>query len=330
MVRTSPYSKSKEDMGWPLMPIGDNKEISELQAKARDLSWKNWGRRIDFYLPGMITLNGERGKYPAISITGESCKLNCDHCGGQLLKSMIPVTTPEKLIEMCIRADEAGHHGCLISGGCFTNGRLPWGPFIEAISEVKKLTHLNISIHSGLIDHKMAQRFKDAEVDQVLIEVIGDDETFKTVCHTDAGIESIKNSLTALKQAGLSIAPHIVAGLSYGKIKGELNALRMISEFEPPILVIVVLMPLAGTPMQDILPPNPFEIAKLMATARIKMPNTLISLGCARPRGKFSEELEILAIDSGVNRISLWSDAAINRAKEYGLQVEFHKTCCSI
>ncbi|SPD74732.1 Radical SAM domain-containing protein [uncultured Desulfobacterium sp.] len=312
------------------MLIGEDKDISELQSEARYLTRKKWGEKIDFYLPGMITLNGERGKYPAISITGESCELNCDHCGGQLLKSMIPATTPEKLIERCIKVNESGNTGCLISGGCLKNGRLPWEPFLEAISEVKRLTHLNISIHSGLIDLEIAKRFKDAGIDQCLIDVIGDDETFKTVFHTNEGIESVKNSLKALKQAGVPMAPHIVAGLNYGVIKGEFNALRMISEFEPPILVIVVLMPLAGTPMQAVTPLNSYEIARLMATARIEMPNTIISLGCARPRGKVGEELEILAMDSGVNRIAIWSDAAIKRAKEWGLQVNFHKTCCSV
>ena len=312
------------------MSIGENKEISGLLSEARDLTWKNWGKKIDFYLPGMITLNGEKGKYPAVSITGENCELNCDHCGGQLLKSMIPVTTPEKLIERCIKINESGNQGCLISGGCLKNGRLPWEPFIDAVSEVKRRTHLNISIHSGLIDLHMAKRFKDAGIDQVLIDVIGDDETFRTVCHTNAGIKSIRNSLIALKQAGIPMAPHIVAGLNYGKIKGELNALRMIAEFKPQILVIVALMPLSGTPMQDILPPDIFEIAKLIAMARIEMPNTLISLGCARPRGKVSENLEILAMDSGVNRIAIWSDAAIKRAEEYGLEIGFHRTCCSV
>lgn len=312
------------------MGILDNKDISGLFSEARNLTWKKWGKCIDFYLPGMIILNKEKGKYPAISITGENCELNCDHCGGKLLKSMIPAVTPEQLIERCIKINESGNSGCLISGGCLKNGRLPWEPFIDAISEIKRLTDLNISIHSGLIDLEMAKKFKDAGVDQVLIDVIGDDETFKTVCHTNAGIESIRNSLKALKQAEINIAPHIIAGLSYGKIKGELNALRMVAEFEPPILVIVVLMPLTATPMQDILPPDPVDVAKLIAMARILMPDTLISLGCARPRGRVSEELEVLAIDSGANRIAIWSDAAIRRAKEYGLEIGFHKTCCSV
>jgi uncharacterized radical SAM superfamily protein len=82
--------------------------------------------------------------------------------------------------------------------------------------------------------------------------------------------------------------------------------------------------------MQDILPPDPIDVAKLIAMARIQMPDTLISLGCARPRGKVSEELEVLAIDSGANRVAIWSDAAIKRARQYGIEIGFHKTCCSV
>ena len=80
------------------MDIGGNKQLFALLSQARELTWKIWGKNIDFYLPGMVTLNKEKGEYPAISITGESCELNCGHCSGKLLKSMIPASTPEALI----------------------------------------------------------------------------------------------------------------------------------------------------------------------------------------------------------------------------------------
>lgn len=312
------------------MGIGENKQVFELLSQARELTWKNCGKNIDFYLPGMVTLNKEKGEYPAISITGESCELNCGHCGGKLLKSMIPASNPEALIARCIMVKEAGNQGCLISGGCLKNGRLPWEPFIEAIAEVKRRTNLNISVHSGLLDREIAQGFKDAGVDQVLIDVIGDEETFKTVYQVNAGIEAIRNSLKAFKETGIPMAPHITIGLNHGVIRGEFEALKMMAEFTPEILVFVVLMPLPGTPMQDVLPPDPLDTAEIIATARIAMPQTRITLGCARPRGKISEKIETLAIDAGVNRIALWSDAAIKRAQEYGLQINFHKTCCSV
>jgi hypothetical protein len=278
----------------------------------------------------MITLNKERGKYPAISITGNKCELNCDHCGSGLLESMLPSLTPDDLVERCIRLEKAGNVGCLISGGCLKDGRLPWELFIEALSEIKRRTSLTISIHSGLIDFRTAKKLKEAGVDQALIDVVGDDETLQTVYHLDKGVESIKHSLRALTKAQIPVVPHIVAGLNYGKIRGELNALKMLSEFRPEKLVIVVLMPLGGTPMEGISPPGLFEVAEILIRARMEMPDTLISLGCARPRGKISEGLERMAIDSGVNRVAVWSEAAIQRAKYYGLKIRFHKTCCSV
>jgi uncharacterized radical SAM superfamily protein len=305
-------------------------QISELLKKSRNISWQKFGRKIDFYLPGMITLNKERGKYPAVSITGNQCELNCDHCGSGLLESMVPSLTPEDLVERCIRLEKAGNVGCLISGGCSKDGCLPWEYFIEALSEIKKRTSLFISVHSGRIDFATAVKLKEAGVDQTLIDVVGDDETLRTVYHLDTGVESIRHSLSALKHAQIPVVPHIVAGLHYGKIRGELNALKILSEFNPEKLVIVVLMPLGGTPMQGVSPPGPYEVAEILARARIELPDTLISLGCARPRGKISEEMELLAIDSGVNRMAIWSEEALLRAKDYGLEIQFHKTCCSV
>ncbi len=308
----------------------DKTNILKLLKRSREMSWKRFGRKIDFYLPGMITLNKERGKYPAVSITGNKCELDCDHCGSILLESMIHANTPEKLIDTCIKIENAGNEGCLISGGCLLDGRLPWEVFIDALSEIKRRTSLFISVHSGLIDYSTAKKLKKAGVDQALIDVVGDDETLKAVYHLNGGIESIKHSLTALKQAEIPIAPHIVTGLHYGEIRGELNALKILSEISPEILVIVVLMPLRGTPMQGISLPEPFEVAEILARARLEMPDTLISLGCARPRGKVSEQLELLAIEAGVNRIAVWSDAAIKRARKHGLKISFHRTCCSV
>jgi uncharacterized radical SAM superfamily protein len=62
--------------------------------------------------------------------------------------------------------------------------------------------------------------------------------------------------------------------------------------------------------------------------ARLRMPHTLISLGCARPRG--DDRLDVLAVEAGVNRMALPSDEAIARAKAYGLEIRYRKTCCSV
>ena len=296
--------------------------------RARERSWQRFGKQIIFYLPGMFSYDGLRGKYPAISITGSQCELQCEHCQGRTLDGMIPADTSNSLLETCLRLEKKGSQGVLISGGCDREGRLPWDEVIPAIGEVKRRADLYISIHCGLIDFKTAQRLKESGVDEALIDVIGDDETYRHIYHLRFGVTRIEQSLTALKQAGLPVVPHIVCGLHYGKMKGERKAVEIISRFRVRQVVIVSLMGIPGTPLGGIPPPRPEEIADIIAETRFKVPEAYISLGCARQRGNVS--MEILAIDAGVNRMALPSEEAIRHAEKYGLEIRYQKTCCSV
>ena len=296
--------------------------------EARRVSWKNLGKKITFYIPGMFFCNGVKGKYPGISITGNQCSLTCDHCGGMILKTMIPATSPHELLEACIELEKKGNYGVLLSGGCTRDGKLPWQKFIPAIAEIKQKTDLFISIHSGLLDYGDALALKRAGVDQALIDVIGSDETYQKVYHVPFGVVKIEKALEALQKADLPTVPHVVCGLDYGRIIGETNALEIISRFTVDQIVIVSLMNLAGTTMEKVIPPEAHDVAHIIATARALMPKTAISLGCARQRGNVL--MEILAIDAGINRMALPSEEAILRAKFHGLDICYQKTCCSV
>lgn len=276
----------------------------------------------------MFSYNGMSGKYPAISITGSECELQCDHCQAKILEPMIDGSNPQFLIKKALSLAEKGTHGILISGGCDQNGHLPWDNYISAIKEVKKKTGLYISIHCGLVDDRTANALKEAGVDQALIDVIGDDDTLKALYHVPFGISRIISSMEALDHAGIPMVPHIVCGLHFGKIKGEGEAIKIISRFNVQQVVIVALMTIPGTPLWGLGTPKAEEIAKLITEARFQMPDIPISLGCARKRG--DTRLEMLAIDAGINRMALPSEEAIEHAKDIGLKIRFQKTCCSV
>ena len=295
---------------------------------ARELSWRHLGKSITFYLPGMFRLDGATGKYPALSITGGDCVLGCDHCQGAILNRMIYTKSPEQLVSQCRLLAAKGNHGVLISGGCNAEGRLPWGRFVRAIQKIKAETKLFISVHSGLVDDLDAFRLKQAGVDQALINVIGDDETFKTVCHVPFGVNRIEAAMASLQRAKIPIVPHIVCGVRYGKTRGEKNAVAMISRFKLQQVVIVSLMPIPSTRMEKARPPLPEAVADIIAEVRFAMPHTLISLGCARQRG--NSRMEVMAIEAGVNRLALPSEKAVEKAVAYGLNIRYQKTCCSV
>lgn len=296
--------------------------------KARELSWQHLGKKITFYLPGMFRLNGHTGKYPAVSITGEECALKCDHCQGKILSGMVQADQPGALIERCQELSKKGHLGVLLSGGCKDDGSMPWRDFLPAIETIKKTTDLFVSVHCGLVDETMAAELKGAGADQALIDVIGDDDTFKKIYHVPFGVDRIFDAMGALSKAGIPMVPHIVCGIDYGRIKGEYKAIDMVSQFEIAQLVIVALMRIPGTPTAAAIAPSAESVAEVFADARIKMPSVPISLGCARQRG--NSKLEELAIDAGINRMALPSEEAIERAKKHGLDITYQPTCCSV
>jgi uncharacterized radical SAM superfamily protein len=151
----------------------------------------------------------------------------------------------------------------------------------------------------------------------------------RKVYHLDVGLDRMKASLDALKGTGLPLIPHIVFGLHYGKVLGEMKALELVAQRKPYALVIVVLIPIRGSPMEKYPPPEPKDVARFIAAARFRMPDTPLSLSCARPTGRHREELDVLAVEAGINRMAMPDEGAVERAKEMGLKVEFHHTCCS-
>ena len=304
-------------------------DFSNLLDKAQSLSWEIHGRRIQCFIPGQMYYMGERGRYPAISLTGTSCALNCDHCHRRLLEEMIPALDPGTLQEVCKRLDEQGNTGILLSGGSDMQGTLPWQKFLESIQWVKQNTRLKISIHTGLIDKETALALEEARIDEVLIDVIGSEETLHQVYHLQEGLEIMQLSLQALAATQIPLIPHIVVGLHYGQIKGEMHALEMVAKHPIATLVVVVLKPMRQTPMDGVQPPKPEDVARFVAAARLRLPQVPISLSCGRPLGEHRVETDILALKAGVNRIAMPAEEAVEKARKMGLEIEFHKTCCS-
>ncbi|MBC8177911.1 MAG: radical SAM protein [Deltaproteobacteria bacterium] len=304
-------------------------DLKALLEKARKLSWEIHGKELKCFIPGRMFFMGERGQYPAISLTGKSCALNCDHCRRKILEGMISAPEPHVLKEVCQRLNKEGSLGILLSGGSDDQGALPWNKFLEAIEWIKQHTSLKISIHTGLVDHETARGFKNVGVDEVLIDVVGSEETMRQVYHFPGGLKAMVSSLDALAATKLPLIPHIVVGLHYGKIEGEMHALEMVAKHSISALVIVVLQPLRQTPMEDVQPPAPETVARFISAARLRIPQAPFSLSCARPLGPHRVETDILALEAGINRIAMPSEEALEKAREMGLDIEFHKTCCS-
>ncbi len=305
-------------------------DLAALLDQAWEVSRTRHGNLLTVHVPGMFVVNGRRGRYRAISITGSRCDLDCEHCKGSLLKTMPHATKPEELVSYGMQAAARGDFGILVTGGCDAEGKLPWGDFISAIRTLKSQTDLTVTVHAGQVDWSEASALKEAGVDQALVDVIGDDATARDIYHLREGTAVIRRTLDSLARAGLEIVPHILAGLHFGRLKGEDSALEMLAGYPLKKYVVVVIMPFRGTPMADISPPSPEETARFLVRARLRFPELQGGLGCARPRGRYRRDLDLLAVRAGINSLALPSDRALDEAQRRGLLVVYRETCCSL
>jgi len=267
--------------------------------------------------------------FPTISVTGKGCALNCKHCGGKVLETMRPARTSEELYNLCAKLKREGAVGCLISGGCLPDGSVPLESFTEAIRRVKADFGLTVFAHVGIVNLEKALGLREAGVDAALIDIIGDNETIREIYNLNVTVRDYENALKALSQSGLRFVPHVIVGLHYGRLKGELYALQMISKYKPSALVIIAFMPIRGTVMEHVKPPESLEIAKVLATARVMFPKTPIALGCMRPKGRHRAETDTLAIKAGVDAIAFPAEEAIKYAEAQGYRIIFSSYCCS-
>jgi uncharacterized radical SAM superfamily protein len=293
-------------------------------------------REVHFYAPSFAFYKNNhfssatRKAFPTISITGANCVLNCKHCGGNLLTFMHSAVTPTDLFEVCSKLKQDGALGCLISGGCMPDGTVPFKSFVSTMVQVKHKLGLTVFVHTGLIDLETAMLLKQsAAVDAVLIDVIGSQETIHDIYRLNVSVSNYAKSLEALQKSDLPFVPHVLVGLNGDALDGEYAALQMISKTTPAAIVIIAFTPLPKTEMAKTKPPQPHNIARIIATARTMFPKTPIVLGCMRPKNRQHIDVDVLALKAGANAIAFPTTAAINFAKTQDWPTTFSPYCCT-
>ncbi|MCL2135253.1 MAG: radical SAM protein [Candidatus Bathyarchaeota archaeon] len=292
------------------------------------------GSGIRFYAPSFAYYKSgffcsSPNVFPTISVTGSGCALNCKHCGGKVLSGMRSVFTSDDLFSVCSELKRYGAVGCLISGGCLSDGSVPLKPFVAAITRVKRELGLTVFVHTGILDLETAVLLKQSAVDAVLIDVIGSQEIIDKVYRLNVTVRDYAKSLGVLQKVGLPFVPHVIVGLNEGKLGGEYRALQMISKTNPSAVVIIAFMPLRGTEMAYVKPPQPYDIVRVVALARVMFPKIPLVLGCMRPKGKSRIVIDVLALKAGVNAIVFPSQQAVDFAKMQGWSVSFSSCCCA-
>ncbi len=307
-----------------------------MTATGFDIRSRHFGDVMDFYAPGLkewstpewTPTNPKR--FLPVSVTGSACALSCDHCQTKVLHGMAGIPTGETLFDVAARMKAGGSEGMLVSGGSTRTGGVPLTAHLKHVPRIREELGMKVIVHSGVVSPRLADQLAEAGVDGVMLDIIGADETIRDVYHLDLTTADFDRSLRVLAAQGLRIIPHIVLGLHYGKFLGEQRALEMVTDHAVSTLILVVLVPLVGTPMAHLPPPPTDDVTAFFAAARAAAPAIPVNLGCARPMGQIKVDLDQAAVDLGLNGIAYPADGIIGYAESRGITARRYEYCCSL
>ncbi|MFQ5628266.1 MAG: radical SAM protein [bacterium] len=292
---------------------------------------------ITFHTPGLkgyrtTEYNGHHaGEFVSISLTGTACALSCEHCKTTVLKGMADLSQFQgSLFDLCKKLAARGARGVLISGGSDKQGRVPLRKYIPDLIRIRRELGLKIRVHPGLPDEATCAGLAEIGIDGAMVDIIGHEDTIREVYHLNMSVDEYEAVLERLDRHNVPAVPHIILGLHFGKMLGEWRALEMIAKYPPKLLVLVILMPLNGTPMAKTKPPSLEEIGGFFELTRKTMPQTPIMLGCARPLGMMKADIDRLAIDAGFNGIAYPAEGIVAYARSKNLNARFVNACCGV
>lgn len=248
-----------------------------------------------------------------ISVTGSKCALDCLHCAGNYLEGKTDVHELDGLTEAS---------SYLITGGCDAEGKVP---ILEHLDDLSSLPKESTKIgHTGLVDEHEVEQLSEL-IDIVSFDFILDDGTIRDIYGLDKTASDFIKSYSWLSHR-IPTFPHLTIGLNRGRLAGELEALDLLSGFGTRSVVLNVFIPTEGTQLGNVPPPSLQDVRRVFERARDSFDE--IYLGCMRPGGRYRKELDVMALDEGVDRIVNPSKPSRDLAVKKGLEIEWREECC--
>jgi biotin synthase len=172
---------------------------------------------------------------------------------------------------------------------------------ITAMVEGVKALGLETCMTLGLLTRSDAERLKAAGLDYYNHNIDTSERYYGEVITTRTFADRLA-TLAHVREAGMKACCGGIVGMGEQAADRVAMIVTLANLPEPPESVpINLLVPIAGTPMEQIVPIDPIEFVRTIALARILMPISYVRLSAGR--AAMSDELQTLCFFAGANSI---------------------------
>ena len=178
------------------------------------------------------------------------------------------------------------------------------GPQFDAVLEMVKGVRamgMEACATLGMLTEDQARRLKEAGLSAYNHNLDTSEEHYSEIIHTRTYADRLK-TLENVRRAGISVCCGGIIGM--GESIDDRCAMLVTlanQEIHPESVPINALVAVKGTPLENQKPVEPVEMVRMIATARILMPTSMVRLSAGRMQ--MSKEAQLLCMMAGANSI---------------------------
>jgi biotin synthase len=238
-----------------------------------------------------------------LSIKTGGCSEDCGYCSQSARRGTIEREKLLELEQVKVAAKAAKEKGA----SRFCMGAAWRGPkdgdldkVIEMVRTVKDLG-MEACLTLGLLGPGQAEKLAAAGLDYYNHNLDTGAEFYDRVVTTHSQ-QARMETLMSVRSAGMKICCGGIVGMGESRrVRASLLAQLANLNPAPESVPINHLVAIAGTPMENAPPLDPFEFVRTIAAARIAMPTSWVRLSAGRH--EMSDELQVLCFLAGANSI---------------------------
>ena len=175
--------------------------------------------------------------------------------------------------------------------------------FDEVLDIVRDVSELGmeVCVTLGELGAEEAVQLRDAGVTAYNHNIDTSPEHYPNIVSTHTFQDRL-NTIQHVQDAGMSVCCGGIVGMGE-TVTDRLKMLEVLSQFDPQPESVPInsLMPMPGTPLEGADPVDVFDLVRLIATARIAVPEAKVRLSAGRTQ--LSREAQTLCFFAGANSI---------------------------
>ncbi len=240
-----------------------------------------------------------------LSIKTGGCSEDCAYCPqsarydtGIKSEKLMP---KEMILAAAQRAKDAGStRFCMGAAWRDARKNKDFDQVLDVVSEVADLG-LEVCATLGMLNDDQAEKLKEAGLYAYNHNLDSSEDFYKKIITTRTYQERL-DTIGRVQKNNMSVCSGGIIGMgeTHEDRIGLLHSLATL-EVHPESVPVNALIPVAGTPMEDQPKVPSWDMARMIATARILMPQAMVRLSAGRVRMTFEEQA--LCFMAGANSI---------------------------